>query len=135
MVLFTIRLRRTRFIREDQSSPRSGEPFLVPLVCWGVPPPPPNVSLYSLFFFIVVFFSLNGAPRAGTRPISPSLQLVGVVVRAEKYSRVRSKALNAIMTAFPLNAFVVLSCVSTFPAPWNDRECHYRWQVTSSILS
>ena len=59
---------------------------------------------------------------------------MGVVVRTEKYGRVRHKALNAIMTAFSLNTFVVLFCFSTFPAPWLDREYYYRWQVTSSIL-
>ena len=91
-----------------------------------------SVSLYSLF--IVVFFLLNGVPRVGTCPISPSLQLLGVVVRIEKYGRVRHKALNAIMAAFPLNTFVVLFYFSTFPAPWDDKKCHYRWQVTSSIL-
>ena len=91
-----------------------------------------SVSLYSPF--IVVFFLLNGVPRVGTCPISPSLQLLGVVVRIEKYGRVRYKALNAIIAAFPLNTFVVLFCFSNFPAPWDDRECHYRWQVTSSIL-
>ena len=89
-------------------------------------------SLYSPF--IAVFFLLNGVLKVGTCLISPSLQLLGVVVRTEKYGRVRHKALNAIMAAFPLNTFVVLFCFSTFPAPWLDRECHYRWQVTSSIL-
>jgi len=57
-----------------------------------------------------------------------------VVVKTEKYGRVKHKALNAIMTAFLSNTFVVLFCFSTFPTPWDDRECHYRWQVTSSIL-
>ena len=94
--------------------------------------PPLSVSLYSIF--IVDFFLLNGVPRVGACPIRLSLQLLGVVVRTEKYGRVRHKALNAIMTAFPLNTFVVLFCFSTFPAPWDDRKCHYRWQVTSSIL-
>ena len=94
--------------------------------------PASSASLYSPF--IVVFFLLNGVPRVGTCPISPSLQLLGVVVRTEKYGRVRHKALNAIMAAFPLNTLVVLFCFSTFPAPWDDRECHYRWQVTFSIL-
>ena len=89
-------------------------------------------SLYSPF--IAVFFLLNGVLKVGTCLISPSLQLLGVVVRTEKYSRVKHKALNAIMAAFPLNTFVVLFCFSTFPALWLDRECHYRWQVTSSIL-
>ena len=88
--------------------------------------------LYSLF--IAVFFLLNGILRVGICSISPSFQLLGVVVRTEKYSRVRHKALNAIMAAFPLNTFVVLFCFSTFPALWDDRECYYRWQVTSSIL-
>ena len=74
-----------------------------------------SVSLYSPF--IVVFFLLNGVPRVGTCPISPSLQLLGVVVRIEKYGRVRYKALNAIIAAFPLNTFIVLFCFSTFPAP------------------
>ena len=95
--------------------------------------PAPSASLYS--HFIVVFFLLNGVPRVGTCPISPSLQLLGVVVRTEKYGRVRYKALNAIIAAFPLNTFVVLFYFSNFPAPWDDRECHYWWQVTSSILS
>ena len=84
--------------------------------------------------FIVVFFLLNGVSRVGTCPISSSLQLLGVVVRTEKYGRVRHKALNAIMVAFPLNTFIVLFCFSSFPAPWDYRECHYRWQVASSIL-
>ena len=57
-----------------------------------------------------------------------------MIVRIEKYDRVKCKALNAIMTAFPLNTFVVYSYISTFPAPWNDGECHYRWQVTPSTL-
>ena len=94
-----------------------------------------SVSLYSLF--IVVFFLLNGVPRVGTCPISPSLQLLGVVVRTEKYGRVRHKALNVIMAAFPLDTSVfsaVLFCFSVFPALWNDMECHYQWQVASFIL-
>ena len=132
MVLFTIRLRRTGIIREGWSSPRSEEPFLMALLCWGGLRPAPSVSLYSLL--ILVSFLLYGALRAGNCPISPSFQLLGVVVRTKKYGRVRRKALNAIMTAFPLNTFVVFSYFSTFPAPWNDGECHYRWQVTPSTL-
>ena len=94
--------------------------------------PTSSASLYSPF--IVVSFLLNGVLRVGSCPISPSLQLLGVVVRTKKYGCVRHKTLNAIMTAFPLNTLVVLFYFSTFPAPWDDRECHYRWQVTSSIL-
>ena len=78
--------------------------------------------------FIVVFFLLNEVPRAGTCPISPSLQLLGVVVKTEKYDCVRHKALNVIMVAFPLDTSifsVVLFCFSTFLTPWNDMECHY----------
>ena len=103
-------------------------------VFWGGGGPCPALllSLYSLF--IVVFFFLNGVPRAGTCPISLSLQLLGVVVRTKKYGCVRYKELNAIVTTFPLNTFIVLFCFNTFPAPWDDRECHYRWQVTFSIL-
>ena len=51
--------------------------------------------------FIVVFFLLTGVPRVGTCPISPYLQLLGVVIRTEKYGYVRHKALNAIKAAFP----------------------------------
>ena len=83
--------------------------------------PHPSISLYSLF--IVIFFLLNGAPRVGTCPISSSLQLLGVVVRTERYDRVRHMTLNMIMTAFSLNTFVVLFCFSTLPAPWDDRKC------------
>ena len=85
------------------------------LVCWGGGvgySPRPYVSLYTLF--IVVSFLLNGVPRAGTCPISHFLQLLGVVVRTEKYGRVRHKALNAIIAAFPLGTFVffvVLFCL------------------------
>ena len=61
--------------------------------------------LSSLFLltslFIVVFLHLNGVPRVGTCPISPYLQLLGVVVRTEKYGCVRHKALKAIKAAFP----------------------------------
>ena len=126
---------RTEFSRENWSSTRSEEFFLVPLVCWGGLHPAPSVSLYS--FFIVVSFLLNGVPGVGVCPISPSLQLLGVVVRTEKYGRVRHKTLNAIMTAFPLDTSVfsiVLFCFSVFPALWNDMECHYQWQVASLIL-
>ena len=85
-----------------------------------------SVSLYSLF--IVVFFLLKGIPRVGTCPISPSLELLGVVVKVEKHGYVRHKALNVIMVAFPLDTSifsVVLFCFSTFPTPWDNRECHY----------
>ena len=91
----------------------------------GISAPASSVSLYSLF--IVVPFFLNGVPGVGACPISPSLQLLGMVVRTEKYGRVRHKALNTIMTAFPLgtSAFsVVLFCFSVFPALWNDMEYH-----------
>ena len=96
---------------------------------------PLSVSLYSLF--IVIFFLLNGVPRISTCPISPSLQLLGVVVRTEKYGRVRHKALNAIMTTFPLDTSVfsvVFFCFSAFPVLWNDMECRYRWYVASFTL-
>ena len=92
-----------------------------------------SVSLYPLF--IVIFFLLNGVPRVGTCLISHSFQLLGVVVRTERYGRVRHKAPNVIMTAFPFNTFIVLFCFSTFPTPWGDRECHHQWQVASFILS
>ena len=81
----------------------------------GSQPPPLHLSLF--FLFIVVFFLLNGVPEVGTCPISPSLQLLGVVVRTEKYGRVKHKALNAIMAAFPLGTSVfsvVLFYFSTF---------------------
>ena len=116
----------TEFTRENWSSTRSEELFWVPLVCWGGLSPTPSVSLYSLF--IVISFLLNGVLRIGTCPISPSLQLLGVVVRTEKYGRVRHKTLNAIMAVFPLDTSifsVVLFCFSIFPAMWNDMECHY----------
>jgi len=51
-------------------------------------------------------------------PISLSLQLLGVVVSAEKYGSVSHQALNAIVAAFPLDIFIlsiVFSCFSTFP--------------------
>ena len=102
---------------------------------WGGSLPCLSVSIYSIF--LVVSFLLNGIPRVGTCPISPSLQLLGVVVRTEKYGRVRHKALNAIMTAFPLDASdfsVVLFCFNAFPILWNDMECHYQWRVISFIL-
>ena len=82
------------------------------------------LSLYSPF--IAIFFLLNEVSRVGTCLVSPSLQLLGVVVKTEKYGRVRHKTLNAIMATFPLNTFVVLFYFSSFPAPWDDRECHYR---------
>ena len=96
---------------------------------------PSSISLHSIF--IVVSFPLNGVPRVGACPISPSLQLLGVVVKVEKHGYVRHKALNAIMAAFPsdISVFsVVLFCFSTFPIPWNDLECHYQWQVAHLVL-
>ena len=93
------------------------------------------VSLYSLF--IVVFFLLNGVLRVGICPISPSLQLLRVVVKVEKYGYVKHKALNAIMTAFSsdISIFsVVFFCFSIFSVPWNDMECHYQWQVAPFVL-
>ena len=64
----------------------------------GVPP------LFLFLFtplFIVVFLLLIGVPRVGICPISPHLQLLGVVVRTEKYGCVRHKALNTIKATFP----------------------------------
>ena len=84
--------------------------------------PTPSVSLH--FFFIVVSFLMDGVPKVGTCPISPSLQLLGVVVRTEKYGRVRHKALNAIMVVASVFS-VVLFCLSAFPALWNDMKCRY----------
>ena len=97
--------------------------------------PASSISLSSLF--IVVSFFLNGVPGVGVCPISPSLQLLAVVVKTEKYGRVKYKALNAIMTAFPLDTSVfsvVIFCFSAFPTLWNDMEYYYRWQVASLIL-
>ena len=88
---------------------------------------PFSVSLHSLF--IVVSFFLNGVPRVGTCPISHSIQLLEVVVKAKKHGYVKHKALNAIMAAFPsdISIFsVVIFCFSTFPVLWNDLECHYQ---------
>ena len=74
--------------------------------CWGSIPL--FVSLYSLF--IVVFLLLTGVPRTSTCPIRPYLQLLGVVVRTEKYGCVRHNALNTIKATFPYTLlFYVLS--------------------------
>ena len=105
---------------------RSPGSFFWCLWCDEVSPPRPSGSFYSLF--IVVSFLLNGVSRVGTCPISPSLQLLGVVVGTEKYGRVRHKALNAVMATFPLDTSVFsvfLFYFSAFPALWNDLECHY----------
>ena len=126
--VFLDRMRWTEFIWESTVPGALSSPSCV----LGGLRPTLSVSFYSPF--IVVFFLLNGVHRVGTCPISPSLQLLGVVVRTKKYGCVRHKALNAIMAAFPLNTFVVLFCFSTFPTPWDNRECHYWWQVTSFIL-
>ena len=96
MAFYSIRMRWTEFIWENQSSARFREPFLVPLVCWGVSCP--FVSLYSLF--IVDIFLLNGVPRVGACPIRPSLQ----------YGHVRHKAMNAIMTSFSLDTSLFSVC-------------------------
>ena len=66
---------------------------------WCVRDPPP-LFLFTPFL-IVVFFLLNEVPRVGICPITPYLQLLGVVVRIGKYGCVRHKALNAIKAAFP----------------------------------
>ena len=108
-------------------APRHGPGSFFRCLWWdGGSQPRLFISPFSLF--IVVFFLLNGVPGVGTCPISPSLQLLGVVIRTEKYGRVRHKALNAIMAVFPLDISVfsaVLFCFSAFPALWNDMECHY----------
>ena len=73
----------------------------------------------------------------GTCPISPPLQLLGVVVKVEKHGYVRYKVLNAIMAAFPLDISifsVVLFCSSPFTVLWNDLECHYQWWVAPFVL-
>ena len=123
------------FTKENWSLAWSEELFLVSLVCWGGRIPF-SVSLYSLFIF--VFFLLNEVPRVGTCPISFSLQLLGVVVRTDKYGSVRHKALNAIVAAFPLDVFVfsvVFFCFNTFPALWNNMGSRSWWSVASFTLS
>ena len=104
--------------------PRS---FFWCLQCYGGSQPRPSVSFLPLFIVVLLF--LNGVSWVGTCPISPSLQLLEVVVKAEKYGYVRHKALNAVMAAFPSDIsifFAVPFCFSTFPVPWNDLECHYQ---------
>ena len=123
-----------RVYQRKRSLAWSEELFLVSLVCWGGRIPF-SVSLYSLFIF--VFFLLNEVPKVGTCLISLSLQLLGVVVRTEKYDSVRYQALNAIVAAFPLDAsvfFVVFFYFSAFPALWNNMECCYWWYVASFTL-
>ena len=96
---------------------------------------PSSVSLLSLF--IVVFSPLNGVPRVDICPNSLSLQLLGVVVRTEKYGSVWHKTPNAIVSAFPLDASVfsvVFFCFSAFPTPWNNMECRCWWYVASFTL-
>ena len=96
-----------------------------------------SLFCFSLSPFIVVSFFLNRVPRVGTCPISLSLQLLGVVIRSEKYGSIRHKALNAIVAAFSLDASlfsVVFFCFCTFPALWNDMECRYWWYVASFTL-
>ena len=85
--------------------------------------------------FIVISFFLNRVLRVGTCPISLSLQLLGVVVRTEKYGFARHKALNAVVAAFPLDVFifsVVFSCFSVFPVLWNNMECRH-WSYVASF--
>ena len=115
---------RTEFSRGDCSSARSGELFLVPLVWWGISAPP---FYFSLLPFYSSFLPPEWVLRVGTCSINPSLQLLGVVVKAEKHGYVRYMALNAVMTAFPSNISIfsaVIFYFSTFPVPWNDLECH-----------
>ena len=61
----------------------------------------PQLSVSFPSLFIIVSFILNGVLWVSTCPISPSLQLLGVVVKAEEHGYVRHKAPNAIMAAFP----------------------------------
>ena len=98
----------------------------------GKSPPP----CFSLPLFIVVSFFLNRVPKVGTCPISLSLQLLGVVVSTEKYKSVRHEALNTIVTAFPLDVFilsVVFSYFIAFPILWNNIECCH-WSHTASFI-
>ena len=89
---------------------------------------------FSFSPFIVVFCFLNRVPRVGICPISISLQLLGVVVSAERYGFVRHQALNALVATSPLDFFilsVVFSCFSAFPVLWNDMECRHWSHVAS----
>ena len=102
-----------------------------PSLVGGKSPPP----CFSLPPFIVVSFFLNRVPKVGTCPISLSLQLLGVVVSTEKYDSVRHEALNTIVTAFPLDVFilsVVFSCFIAFPILWNNMECCH-WSHAASF--
>ena len=99
-----------KFNRENLSSAESEE-FSWCFRCVGGSTLP-FVSLYSPF--IVVFLLLTGVPMIGTCPIRPYLQLLGVVVRAEKYGRVRHRALNTIKAAFPYTLSFYLLSFSTF---------------------
>ena len=129
--IITMFLMWAKFTKENWSLAWSEEFFLV---CWGGRIPF-SVFLYSLF--IVVFSLLNGVLRVGICLISLSLQLLGVVVKTEKYGSVWHKTPNAIVAAFPLDASVfsvVIFCFSAFSAPWNDMECRCWWYVASFTL-
>ena len=56
MVFYSIRMRWTKFIWENWSSTRFWEPFLVPLMCWGVP---------TLCLFLLPFYSRFIPPEWG----------------------------------------------------------------------
>ena len=97
-------------------------------VCWGSIPS--HLFLFTPLF-IIVFFLLNGVLRVGTCPIHPYLQLLGVVVRTEKYGCVRHKALNTIKAAFPYTLSLYVLSFSAFVL---SLPCGTIWSIATGGL-
>ena len=81
----------------------------------------------SLLPFYSCFSLLTGVPRVGICPILPYLQLLGMVIRTEKYGCVRHKALSTIEVAFLCTHSFYLSSFSTFVL---SLPCETVWSFT-----
>ena len=82
------------FNREDLVLGNIQGAFLVPPPLLASSPVPLSSP------FMVVSLPLTGIPRGGTCPIRPYLQLLGIVVRTERYGCVRHKALSTLMVCY-----------------------------------
>ena len=103
-------------------------------MCWGVFTPP-------LGLFLLLFYSSFLPPKWGPQGRYLSHLPFPPVVRSGCKDRevwsCQTQGTECNNGSISLRHFRFLRCpflLQYFPAPWDDMECHYQWQVASFIL-
>ena len=107
----------------------------MPLVCWG------GVFALPFCLSLLPFYSCFLPPEWGPESRYLSYQsfpsVVGSGCKDREVWPCQTQGTECNNGSLSLRHFRFLHChfcFSTFPALWDDMECHYQWQVASFIL-